>query len=64
MCIEHAFCQRTGLKQRKAEQNRIAHASPDRFGYVCIHGDISDKHGVDRHADDDSSNTGSRGACL
>ena len=42
-----------GFEQRKAEQDRVAHARPDGLGYVLIQRYVLHQHGVDGNADDD-----------
>lgn len=42
-----------GLKERKAQQDRIAHAAPDGHNDVGFGGNTLHQHGVDRHTDDD-----------
>ena len=53
MCIEHGFCEAAGLKERKAQQYRIAHTAPDGHDDVGFGGDTLHQHGVDCHTDDD-----------
>ena len=52
MCAKQGFCQAAGLEQSVAQQNRIAHATPDGRGYVVARcGDALHQHRVDAHAD-------------
>ena len=50
MCIENGFCEAAGLKERKAQQDRIAHAAPDGHNDVGFGGNTLHQHGVNRHA--------------
>lgn len=52
MGAEQGFCKAAGLKQGVAQQNRIAHATPDGSGYVVAGcGDALHQHRVDAYAD-------------
>ena len=53
MCVENGFCEASGLKERKAQQHRVAHARPDCFADIRAHADAFYQNGVYRHADDD-----------
>ncbi len=41
-----------GFQQREAQQHRIAHASPYRFGDAAVHRDVFYQDRVDRYTDD------------
>ena len=53
MRIEDRLCKAASLKEREAQQHRIAHACPDGVHDVCTRGDISYEYRIDAHADDD-----------
>ena len=53
MRVEDGFCGASGLKKRKAQQHRVAHARPDRLADVRAHADAFYQNGVNRYADDD-----------
>ena len=53
MRIEDGFCEASGLKERKAQQHRVAHARPDCFADIRAHADAFYKNSVIRHADND-----------
>ncbi len=52
MCREDGFCHGAGLEQGEAQQNRVAHASPDGLADVCVNGDTLNKGSVNCHTDD------------
>ena len=52
MRVEDGFCEASGLKKRKAEQDGVAHARPDGRADFRVHGDALNQNGVNRHADD------------
>ena len=53
MCIEDGLCKAARLKERKAQQHRVAHTSPDGVHNISTCGDVFDQHRIDTHADDD-----------
>ena len=53
MCIEDGLCKAARLKEREAQQHRVAHASPDGVHDVRTRGDVLYKHRIDAHAYDD-----------
>ena len=62
MGTEQGFCKAAGLKQGVAQQNRIAHATPDGSGYVVAGcGDALHQHRIDTHADHNEEGPEARG---
>ena len=53
MCIEDGLCKAARLKEREAQQHRVAHASPDGVHDVRTRGNVSYENRIDTHADDD-----------
>ena len=53
MCIEDGLCKAARLKEREAQQHRVAHASPDGVHDVRTRGDVLYKHRIDAYTDDD-----------
>lgn len=51
MCAENALCHAAGLKQGKAQQDRIAHAAPDSAGNIvgCSDGLYQHRINADAH---------------
>ena len=62
MGAEQGFCKAAGLKQGVAQQNRIAHATPDGSGYVVAGcGDALHQHRIDAYADHNEGKHESQG---
>ena len=53
MRSEDSLGDAAGLKERKAQQDRIAHATPDGGRHIPVRGDGAHQHRVDRHTHDD-----------
>ena len=53
MSAENAFCNAAGLKEHEAQQNGIAHRTPNSADGISACGDTLYQHRVDRHADKD-----------
>ena len=50
MRVENRLCQAARLKEREAQEDGIAHASPNRAGYVARYGDCLYQHRVNADA--------------
>ena len=53
MSLKYGFCKASGLKERKAQQNGVAHAAPDRHDDVIFQSDVLHQHSINCYADDD-----------
>ena len=53
MRVEDGFCKASGFEKGKAQQHRVAHASPDCFADVRAYADAFYQNSVNRHADND-----------
>ena len=53
MCIEYGLCKAARLKERKAQQYRVAHACPNGVHDVRTCGDVFDEYRINAYADDD-----------
>lgn len=62
--VEDGFCKASGLKERKAQQCRIAHASPGCLADVRAPADAFYQNGVNRRADDDEKAQREQGAKI
>lgn len=53
MRIEDGLCKAARLKEREAQQHRVAHTGPDGVHNVRTRGDVSYEHCIDAYTDDD-----------
>ena len=52
MCVEHRLGETARFEQRKAQQNRVAHAAPHGGTQIAADGNGLHQYRIDRHADD------------
>ena len=53
MCIEDGLCKAARLKEREAQQHRVAHACPYGVHDVRTRGNVSYENRIDAYTDDD-----------